>query len=1750
MHQTRRKKKRPVMAKLKTVEVPRGRNGYGFTLTGQSPCKLSAIVRGTPAEMAGLKSGDYVMAVNGENVAKLSHEQVVKLIGVSTSILRLTIAEKPRHDTDSSDDEYVVNRPRPRSHPRMKTRTPPTPTNDQLSGIARVDKVVEDLFRGTLFGNPKKVAEAVEETDEDEESDKCDVDCRLAPGHLSPFNKSGKFEVFLKKPQKVYERSVWTGDAFDDELMTKSRKNKHKYSERHHLPKPQKHVYHHQQLQIEQQQQQQQQQHYSRHYMSTPDPAMINRPMSPLEVSSILYPSLQPHVSAAVPLDIDNELDEDDLYLRVVVGYLGSIEIPADANLQTASLQAIRRCVRRLRMEQRVHTLVMMEITLEDVRLVTPNSGIVVVYPAEKLAFSGVCPDDKRFFGLVTMHGLEENPEMGHVDTDSYGSSCHVFIVDPDISQHHIHAKKAVKFGIPCTVDLETNGCVEFPQSSKPILRTLAKLYQDRHNGLYVNELQRAQVYMGGEYQHDARRSNSNSSNSDSGIGYCRDSEGMNGSGSGDRVMVVDVPKNGSGNYSAEDGITPNRLVVKADVMSHPSSDPYSTASSADRSAFNTLQNDATIDITSRLTLRARPDPKGIERPISRMSMYSNMDSNDSSNNQETMPRTKQKSKVHELQTASGDIITKAEPAGLPPSGNNRFSMYARVDNTAHRGELANAHGTLQKETQRVDPRRYSDGRMLLTRQDAKDVTGKGLKRSKNKKISDLMKSQSIESITVSDGELPVPSVGIISRSSSLRSVDSARDLHKQDAGRVASWAVGFERLLNDPMGLTCFTEFLKKEFSEENIAFWIACEKYKKITDNGEMQRMAREIYHKHLSKKANMPVNLDSHAKQEVECKLEHPSLDMYDFQQKQIFQLMKFDSYSRFLKNEVYKSCLLAEMEGKPLPIQQESQDSIATGTDTASSNRETKLSKKASKKEDKKKKEKEKKKEKSMSGDSSIDTTDDGEKRRKSILPWNRSKSGKKVIKAEKKEKKGAVVVVLAEEKENKVTTKTESVGSTGSRRSSLASGDVNRFVREASESSESMERPAESDDGSKEQKFCRVILPDNSTTVIVAKRGQSVRAALKLLCERRRIPIASMEVYDTATNELYGLDGDLSSLACKEVQVENRVMFRVELPNVHKNENSNKRIIGVKSKPNKAIIDVLRPIMQKYKLCLDGMIVHLNGSPVPLELNIEVATLEGQRVIIEPYDQYVAGCKSMGRAHLPRNGRLRKAESVDSTLDQSNVHVVNMKPAKSEEGLSGVGRAHSLDPLYPGANSTLSKFIRTGVNKDGITDGELRQGAVRSDLFDMLARAQHNRMEDQRGTASNYELPEFLKVAKSVHGNKLKRSPPVQKDKSSLWSSKSASDSENVDESNQGHCNQQRASINNPPPRPHSTPPVTHLQTMEFSMTEGLLPTHYEAEYIFGSNDDRLTPRFNDSEILSASYRDQNPAMEASFMGYPSLAANGAKPALSKTKSLSKNRDDLNRLSPSVFGRDHLHHHRSSPVVRFNINETESEHDTTVIESTNEEVGDDLDIDLDITITGSELPLPSPPTCDPNKSCDVDEPNYSPPPPLSSQEQAALNAPTRTNNIASLPKNPPPVPPKPALKGKPVQNEQQSKPNTLPLNAPDTTLNSSQPQRSPDSTKSPLLPSPSTHDLFFTPSPSDNSSQGSRNIHPGRTDILRTPSPSRLDEDRSLGRSIMGDQYSVLCNRQSRSRSGISMPSDSSNILQIGKEGDKFRITFV
>lgn len=86
-------------------------------------------------------------------------------------------------------------------------------------------------------------------------------------------------------------------------------------------------------------------------------------------------------------------------------------------------------------------------------------------------------------------------------------------------------------------------------------------------------------------------------------------------------------------------------------------------------------------------------------------------------------------------------------------------------------------------------------------------------------------------------------------------------------------------------------------------------------------MKNVAHEISRNYLSGNAPFLVNVDSVAVKKTETELNTPHTDMFSIPQQQVFQLMKFDSYNRFLKSTLYQECLLAETSDRLFPYEEE-------------------------------------------------------------------------------------------------------------------------------------------------------------------------------------------------------------------------------------------------------------------------------------------------------------------------------------------------------------------------------------------------------------------------------------------------------------------------------------------------------------------------------------------------------------------------------------------------------------------------------------------------------------------------------------------------------------------------------------------------------------------------------------------------------------------------------------------------------------
>ncbi|XP_054680710.1 regulator of G-protein signaling 12 isoform X4 [Grus americana] len=1198
--------------RIRSVEVARGRAGYGFTLSGQAPCVLSCVMKGSPADYVGLKAGDQIFAVNEINVKKASHEDVVKLIGKCSGVLHMVIAEGISHIDSCSSDEEV-------GFYDGKGWLKPKPDSKAL-GINRAEKVVEEMQSGGIFNmifeNPS-----------------------LCAGNLD--NSASK------------QRSFSDSAAIKFEAGNESVSN----------------------------------------------PNLLSKE----EISKVLHDDSVFRIGLESAEDFG--LDASILNVAMIVGYLGSIELPSTtSNLENESLQAIRGCMRRLRAEQKIHSLVMMKIMHDCIQLCSDKSGVVAEYPAEKLAFSAVCPDDRRFFGLVTMQ-TNDDASLAQEDEGVLRTSCHVFMVDPELFHHKIHQGIARRFGLECTADPDTNGCLEFPTSSLPVLQFISVLYRDMGE---LIEGMRARAFLDGDA--DAHQNNSTSSNSDSGIGNFNQEEKNN------RVIVVDLGSNPSKHI-------PNSIWENpvGRGQNQPASHWNGFCHEQEGNIpLEVIQNDKSQNVSKHLSPSAR-----IEVPLvsSRNSVPPSKKNPAGTGNQRWLP-------VHVLQewqhgnasdqesyTDSTDGWSSVNCGTLPPPMNKIPADRYRVDGSfgqpqlkSHKNEWSKKMFCMQNKfgpphsirKSKEDKKGAKFGHPMGLNQPPPPRSSVRRSFGRSKRFSITRSLDDLESATVSDGELNSTdlkdciSENSLSSNASLPSVQSCRRLRER---RVASWAVSFERLLQDPVGVKYFSEFLRKEFSEENILFWQACEYFNHVPahDKKELSYRAREIFSKFLCSKATTPVNIDSQA-QLADDILNSPHPDMFKEQQLQIFNLMKFDSYTRFLKSPLYQECILAEVEGRPLPDPQRVPSSPTSKHSISSEKSNISTPKKLSGKS---------KSGRSLNEESGEEDTE--KKKRGTFFSWSRSKS---LGKSQKRKENGDYPNDSIQS--NGLSYRRESQGSM----SSTASLDL----------SEASRLPAFVPDKEKSPKYCCINLPDGSSSKMAVKSGFSIKEVLSGLCEKHGINIAAVDLFLVGGDKPLVLHQDSSILESRDLRLEKRTLFRLDLVPIN-------RSVGLKAKPTKPVTEVLRPVVAKYGLNLNELVARLNGEQEPLDLGVPISNLDGQRVVLDEKE--------------PTKGRVFTDKQKGASVKQSATVTTSRNQVSTGEGRT-LGKSNSIK--MKGENGKNAREVRLSKREDSIAKiGKKKCQKINLDeaeeFFELISKAQSNRADDQRGLLRKEDLilPDFLRL---------------------------------------------------------------------------------------------------------------------------------------------------------------------------------------------------------------------------------------------------------------------------------------------------------------------------------------------------------------------------------------------------------------------
>ncbi|XP_019624034.1 PREDICTED: regulator of G-protein signaling 20-like [Branchiostoma belcheri] len=147
------------------------------------------------------------------------------------------------------------------------------------------------------------------------------------------------------------------------------------------------------------------------------------------------------------------------------------------------------------------------------------------------------------------------------------------------------------------------------------------------------------------------------------------------------------------------------------------------------------------------------------------------------------------------------------------------------------------------------------------------------------------------------------------SRETRLEEVDEKTASDQPDMEEVNEWGKSFDKMMKSCHGRIIFREFLKTEYSEENMMFWLACEDLKKEKPENQsaIEEKARQIYEDYISILSPKEVSIDSRVREIINRNMVDPTPSTFDEAQQQIYVLMHRDSYPRFLNSKMFKDLL---------------------------------------------------------------------------------------------------------------------------------------------------------------------------------------------------------------------------------------------------------------------------------------------------------------------------------------------------------------------------------------------------------------------------------------------------------------------------------------------------------------------------------------------------------------------------------------------------------------------------------------------------------------------------------------------------------------------------------------------------------------------------------------------------------------------------------------------------------------------------
>ncbi|KAK5895086.1 hypothetical protein CesoFtcFv8_011708 [Champsocephalus esox] len=144
-----------------------------------------------------------------------------------------------------------------------------------------------------------------------------------------------------------------------------------------------------------------------------------------------------------------------------------------------------------------------------------------------------------------------------------------------------------------------------------------------------------------------------------------------------------------------------------------------------------------------------------------------------------------------------------------------------------------------------------------------------------------------------------------LSQDTKMETIPNCEACTKPSMEEIRLWSQSFDKLMKNPAGRNVFREFLRTEYSEDNMLFWLACEDLKQEINKNAIEEKARSIYEDYISILSPKEVSLDARVREMINRKRQNPTPHVFEDAQLQIYTLMHRDSYPRFLSSSIYRS-----------------------------------------------------------------------------------------------------------------------------------------------------------------------------------------------------------------------------------------------------------------------------------------------------------------------------------------------------------------------------------------------------------------------------------------------------------------------------------------------------------------------------------------------------------------------------------------------------------------------------------------------------------------------------------------------------------------------------------------------------------------------------------------------------------------------------------------------------------------------------